>query len=903
MKKLLVVLLTLVLCLGVFVACGDKTPEVTYDVDAAASYLFNLYKDKAETTAADFEVTAKVQVSGVSYDVEWTATEGVTVTKKDDNTYTIDINEKTTEAYEYTLTATVKAGDGTTAQKTFKFNVPKYELMTWEQYIAAAAGDPITSVEGVVTGMVSKSAGSSYNCIFMQDATGGAYYVYGMSKDPIADLKIEIGMTVAVSGTKDIYSGTHEIKDATVTIVSAEKTPVAPIDYTEIFTNASALTDAALVTKQSSLVTIKGVEISGQNLDQGYLFFKLAGKEAYLRISGSTLAFPTADKDAFISTHAEKKGWLADVTGIISIYNNAFYLVPVSTDAFNYLNKIEKTPEQMIEDEFAALNVPTSISKDMVVELPLAGTTYADVKFAWTIDNADYTIGEDGKVEFKLGAAAVTVKLTVTATCGETTKTKEIEVKISANMVLSTTKPYIPSLFQAKLDGGKRLYLDGTFGERYLNTTDDPAKAVAVYAEVAEGGYKFYILVDGAKNYITLYKNDANKDAVKYAADAGNVFYYDASVNAWVTTYNNTLYYLGTYNTFNTVSSSKLSYINPENTGKDQFPLEYTPVVEGVAMNGTLFQAKLDGGKTLYLDGTFGARYLNMTDDVAKAVAIYAEKAEGGYKFYILVDGAKQYLYLYKNSDNKSAVKFDADNANVFKFDGATNAWVTVYDNGDYYLGTYNTFNTVSSSKLSYITPENTGKDQFPLNYVLAGSAAPETPEAPETPVEPETPATPAGNTVDMPSFVLGNGTADTSYAERTNSQGWKAENSALISGKDYNGKDTKAITLNGRTSAPGKLTSAKLTGGIKSLSFKYGFPFGDTQFKLTINIKQGDKVVATTTLEKTGLTKETVYDFTWTLETPVEGEFTIEIVNECLSQQDKNKDRLSIWNITWENK
>ena len=32
----------------------------------------------------------------------------------------------------------------------------------------------------------------------------------------------------------------------------------------------------------------------------------------------------------------------------------------------------------------------------------------------------------------------------------------------------------------------------------------------------------------------------------------------------------------------------------------------------------------------------------------------------------------------------------------------------------DYYLGTYSTYNTVSASKLSYITAENTGKEQFP---------------------------------------------------------------------------------------------------------------------------------------------------------------------------------------------
>ena len=83
-------------------------------------------------------------------------------------------------------------------------------------------------------------------------------------------------------------------------------------------------------------------------------------------------------------------------------------------------------------------------------------------------------------------------------------------------------------------------------------------------------------------------------------------------------------------------------------------------------------------------------------------------------------------------------------NVGEIKFDGNTNAWATVYDNGDYYLGTYNTYNTVSSSKTSYITVENTGVDQFPLNYVLAGAAAPSAPEEGG-----ETPA-PTGEVLEM---------------------------------------------------------------------------------------------------------------------------------------------------------
>jgi hypothetical protein len=240
------------------------------------------------------------------------------------------------------------------------------------------------------------------------------------------------------------------------------------------------------------------------------------------------------------------------------------------------------------------------------------------------------------------------------------------------------------------------------------------------------------------------------------------------------------------------------------------------------------------------------------------------------------------------------------------KFKGQDTGWVNGWNHVKWELTEFNVKNgEFDPTKWNFIrwyndTTLTVGSEKLMVAIVnikfTNGVAAP---EAPETPEVPETPAT---NTVDMPSFSLGDG-KDTAYAERTNSQGWKTVGCAILTGKEYAGADTWAITLNGKNSAPGKLTSATLNGGIKSLSFKYGFPFGDDQFKITINIKKGDEVVATTTLEKTGLTKETVYEFTWTLDTPVDGEFTIEIVNECLSDSSKNKDRLSIWDITWENK
>ena len=134
-------------------------------------------------------------------------------------------------------------------------------------------------------------------------------------------------------------------------------------------------------------------------------------------------------------------------------------------------------------------------------------------------------------------------------------------------------------LFQTKSD--KQLYVDGTVSDRYLGMTEDHTAAVDVYVEAAEGGYKFYILVEGAKNYITVYNNDEGKLSVKYDAAGTSVFAYNAECNNWVTKLDEQEYYLGTYNTYNTISASKVSYINAENTGVDQFPANlYTVTVE-----------------------------------------------------------------------------------------------------------------------------------------------------------------------------------------------------------------------------------------------------------------------------------------------------------------------------------
>lgn len=435
MKKLLVVLLTLALCVTTLASCdfitnlfGEKEPEVVYDVDAAANYVYNLYKNKS-VTASDFEVTAVAAIAGVKHTVEWSVnTDKVKIEKKNDTTYIVNVDEESPEAVAYVLTATVKGGDKT-ATKTFNLTVPKYELTSFEDYMAAKENDNVV-VKGIVVAINAKSVGNKYDHLFLADLNGkGGYYCYSMTSDPVTD-GIEIGMTVEVSGPVVPYSGMQEIKGGTARIISKEKQSVAVLDITDKVANGESLANYVGLP-----VTIKGVEIKGQELEKEtsqYLKFELNGVSSYVRTYITD--FPTTlatDKKAEIdAAHNEHFGWRANATGILVLYSGAPYLIPMGTDCFEYIEKIVKTPEQKVAEALENLTIPTFISENTTLELPAASTIHTDVAFTWAVDNTNYTI-TDNKIALTVSETPVELKFTATATCGDKTGTKEITVKVA----------------------------------------------------------------------------------------------------------------------------------------------------------------------------------------------------------------------------------------------------------------------------------------------------------------------------------------------------------------------------------------------------------------------------------------------------------------------------------------
>jgi hypothetical protein len=150
--------------------------------------------------------------------------------------------------------------------------------------------------------------------------------------------------------------------------------------------------------------------------------------------------------------------------------------------------------------------------------------------------------------------------------------------------------------------------------------------------------------------------------------------------------------------------------------------------------------------------------------------------------------------------------------------------------------------------------------------------------------------------------------TASSSYASVETTAHWKGTNTAVLQGGTTNsnptftfiGSDatTKALCINGKTTAVGVITSPTLSGGCASISFKYGHPFGESNgAKFTVEIQQNGTTVWSDQIVNTSMTQFTAYTYSKT-GLSITGDFTVVITNNSPSASTSNKDRVAIWGI-----
>ena len=385
----------------------------------------------------------------------------------------------------------------------------------------------------------------------------------------------------------------------------------------------------------------------------------------------------------------------------------------------------------------------TSVDYQLVAVVNIGGVEYP---VAWTVDtDAVKIIVNDNKtvtidVNEKSPVEVVYVlTATITNAAGETqTVTFPHKVPaVASTGVLFVENPEVGVPYKFALNQnnlGATLYLTGEMSGNYLATSASILDAVDVYLEETEGGYYIYFMAGESKKYVnitTYTKDDGSLKNTQKIEDAPSVPYtWDAERGTMVADLGDLgQYYLGTYNTYNTISTSNVSYISDvTKIGASQFPAGFAVMVPekveapevGKAYVFALQQNGLTEPAMLYLTGEMSGNYLATSTNVSDAVAVYVEETEGGYYLYCLKDGVKAYINIttYTKDDGslKNTQKIEAAPSVPYTWDAERCTFVAdLGEVGQFYLGTYNTYTTMSTSNVSYIADiTKIGVSQFP---------------------------------------------------------------------------------------------------------------------------------------------------------------------------------------------
>ena len=170
---------------------------------------------------------------------------------------------------------------------------------------------------------------------------------------------------------------------------------------------------------------------------------------------------------------------------------------------------------------------------------------------------------------------------------------------------------------------------------------------------------------------------------------------------------------------------AKLPHTDADSNGKCDVCENYFLPEGDVSFKLKMVQA--NKGQTLYFTGAMNGYYFATSEDVAEAVDLYLEAAEGGCYIYFLDGETKNYLYV-EVSGSHTNIKFGETQA-VWTLHEESGALVTVVGEETYYIGTYGTYVTISASNISYITGDNASKvdvSQFIARAVVIPAAAEE---------------------------------------------------------------------------------------------------------------------------------------------------------------------------------
>lgn len=706
MKKILNLLLivALVFTLFAFTACGDndvtpdnssnsenintssdngiQQPADDEDLQAAYDYIKLTYKTLGTTTKS-FELMKNAPIGDKVFAITWsTNNEAITITESEDgNYYVVNIPELGAAAVSYTLNFSIENDKGDKKEGSFNLTIPAFKVNTHDEYVAAEDGTALV-IQGIVTGVISKTTNSTKeNSLFIQDLSGnGGYYAYNLDEDPAG--KISVGMTVEVRGNKKNYNGTYELVSCSATIIDSEIKPVTPVDITEMFITSTGTEDANILNLNGMLVTIKGVTLQNYNESNGYHYFKLGDYQTYLRVSSSSNCITKEEGKTVTDTFNANFYNGADVTGLIAVYNGAFYLMPVSTDAFTNFVELEKPDDVKVDTALENTKISTLIQLAGDTTLPTTFSGFSDVAIAWELISGDCATLSGATLTVTIPDAAQTVTLKATFTCGEISKSKEYAI---------TVKPISTITIEEANNIGMNMAHNTYTDELYyiVGTIESIANSQYGNLYIVDGDFSLYVygLYDatGKVRYDAMNPQPLPKDTIKVLSSVGKYSNDVQLKNAKVIEL--TIH-----------EDNKTEDPAPEVEFKPVNPIVNTEYYFGMDRNGSIYY--ITG-----LMGTGNAQYYMATTaqlaDAAKVTVIAGPTADT-YYITVNVNGATKYMDLVVSGTHKNAVYVDEAPEIGFSFDATTKAFYKELDGSNYTFGTgkSGTFTTVGGVKL-----------------------------------------------------------------------------------------------------------------------------------------------------------------------------------------------------------
>ena len=189
---------------------------------------------------------------------------------------------------------------------------PEVTVMSYEEYMAAAAGDKVC-IETYV--QACRGWWADTICVYAQGPDGG-YFMYDMACSEADAAKLVAGTKIRVSGEKAIYDGEVEIVKATFEFVEAEAFVAEAID-------ATAMTTEELQANMNKLATFKGLTVEKverkdpDKADDLYLTLKNGETSMSFCVE---IYLTGEDSDVYKTAIELKEGDVVDVTGFIYWY-------------------------------------------------------------------------------------------------------------------------------------------------------------------------------------------------------------------------------------------------------------------------------------------------------------------------------------------------------------------------------------------------------------------------------------------------------------------------------------------------------------------------------------------------------------------------------------------------------